>query len=541
MSVQALRRSIIVVASLAFALFLISQSQEALGDKEDERVHRFESYDDCIAQGGEHEFCSSLIYPGDPTRTPTSTATATRTPTSTATATRTPTATPTATHTPTATRTPTATATATRTPTATATATHTPTATATATHTPTATATHTPTATATQTPTPTSTHTPTPTPAPTPSVPSFSEDFTSVVFLKGVHGRRLLPSASGGERPLAYSVTPVPANGLRFDLGTRSIVGIPASAADTQVYTYKVADGSGDTDTMELRVTVFDLEIRGLVDVTWVNQFGNTWITSGISDASSFSFEPLIPAAAGFQANRDTCVWPHPAVAQGPVRPLPDGFSFAVVRCLLAGGSVNVGVLIRESVQAEEVLHSLAVRMTIPEAVHQADHAVKYYVPDSSNSLLDDSSEAYADAEKAWEDVKPGMVSLERVDTSDAAEVTVETGTAGCNGSSACFDEWVLDGPHMASAKIYIQNPPIAAGKELWTSDYNVWQGNMGKYIYLTSILVHEFGHVLGLADAYRAFGSYDGVMESDIIEVPPGLGADDESALKAIYENHRH
>ena len=294
-----------------------------------------------------------------------------------------------------------------------------------------------------------------------------------MVFLKGVHGSRLLPSAAGGERPLGYSIeysaSPSLPNGLRFDLGTRSIVGTPASAADTQVYTYKVADGSGDTDTMELRITVFDVEIRGLADVTWVNQFGNTWISSGISDASSFSFEPLIPAAAGFQANTETCVRPHPVVAQGPLRPLPDGFSFAVVRCLLAGGSVNVGVLIRESVQAEEVLHSLAVRMTIPEAVHQADDAVKYYVPDSSNALLDDSSEAYADAEKAWEDVKPGMVSLERVDTSDAAEVTVEIGTAACNGSSACFDEWVLDGPHMTSAIIRIQDPPIASGKDLWT------------------------------------------------------------------------
>ena len=236
-------------------------------------------------------------------------------------------------------------------------------------------------------------------------------------------------------------------------------------------------------------------------------------------------------------------MWPHPAVVQGPVRPLPDGFSFAVVRCVLAGGSVNVGVLITETVDDdEEVLHSLAVRMTMPEAVHQADHAVKYYVPDSSNDELDDSSEAYAEAEKAWEDVKPGMVSLERVGTESAAEVMVETGTAACDGSSACFDEWVLDGPHMTSAKIYLQDPPIAAGNELWTSDHSQWKGNMDKYIYLTSVLVHEFGHALGLADAYRAFGSYDGVMESDIIEVPPGLGADDESALKAIYENHtRH
>ena len=354
-----------------------------------------------------------------------------------------------------------------------------------------------------------------------------------------------MPVAAGGEQPLVYSIElsasqSLP-NGLGFDL-PRTVVGIPTGASDTQFYTYNVADGSGDTDSMELRVTVFALEIRGLTDVWSVNQFGGASISSGINDAGAFAFRPLIPATAGFQANTETCMWPHPAVAQGPLRPLPDGFSFAVVRCVLGtGGSANVGILIEETVHSDEVLHSLAVRMTIPEAVHRADHAVKYYVPDSSNDELDDSSKAYADAEKAWEDVKPGMVNLERVDTSDAAEVMVEIGTAGCIESSACFDESVLDGPHMTSANIYLQDPPIAAGSELWTSDHSQWKGDMDKYVYLTSVLVHEFGHALGLADAYRAYGSYDGVMESDIIEVPPGVGADDESALKAIYEDHTH
>ena len=163
------------------------------------------------------------------------------------------------------------------------------------------------------------------------------------------------------------------------------------------------------------------------------------------------------------------------------MRPLPDGFSFAVVRCVLGtGGSVNVGVLITESVQAEEVLDSLAVRMTIPQALHQADHAVKYYVPDSSNAVLDNSSKAYEEAEKAWEDVKSGMVSLESVDTSDAAEVTIETGAAVCGGAIACADDWSISGSHITSATIYIEEPPIVAGKaRVWTADYREWEGDM--------------------------------------------------------------
>ena len=177
-----------------------------------------------------------------------------------------------------------------------------------------------------------------------------------MVFQKGVHGSRTLPAAGGGEGPLAYSVTPALPDGLSFDIGTRSIVGTPTNAADTEDYTYEVADGTGDKATMKLRVTVFELKIRDLADANWVNKFGRARISSGINDASSFSFEPLIPAAAGFQANTETCMWPHPVVAQRPLHPLPDGLSFAVVRCVLAGGPVNVGVLITETVEDEEVL-----------------------------------------------------------------------------------------------------------------------------------------------------------------------------------------
>ena len=91
MSVQGLRRFVLVAGSLSFVFFLVFQSQEALGDKESEDEPRFESYDDCIAQGGTHEFCSSLIYPGDPptptwTATPRPTATNTPGPTATNTA-----------------------------------------------------------------------------------------------------------------------------------------------------------------------------------------------------------------------------------------------------------------------------------------------------------------------------------------------------------------------------------------------------------------------------------------------------------------------
>ena len=63
-----------------------------------------------------------------------------------------------------------------------------------------------------------------------------------------------LPVASGGDRPLGYSLSPdVP--GLSFDAERRELSGTPTEA-DSYAMTYTVTDADGDTDTLDFTINV---------------------------------------------------------------------------------------------------------------------------------------------------------------------------------------------------------------------------------------------------------------------------------------------
>jgi hypothetical protein len=192
---------------------------------------------------------NTTLMVGNPTATPTSTATSTITPTSTAT--ETPTATATSTITPTATATvPTATATATATvPTATSTATETPIATATST------ATETPIATSTPTPTvaPTSTPTSTPTVAPT-STPTM----THTPFASPTNGPEFSPTPTR---------TVLAGEGTAIATGTSPasvtiIPTVPAASTVTPGSSGSSSDGGGGEEPQD--VEICDLQPGGM-------------------------------------------------------------------------------------------------------------------------------------------------------------------------------------------------------------------------------------------------------------------------------------
>ena len=71
-----------------------------------------------------------------------------------------------------------------------------------------------------------------------------------------------LPAASGGNGPLAYSITPTFSygqsfpGGLSFDADTRQISGTPNAAQVPTSYTYKAADEDGDEATLTFRIHV---------------------------------------------------------------------------------------------------------------------------------------------------------------------------------------------------------------------------------------------------------------------------------------------
>ena len=68
-----------------------------------------------------------------------------------------------------------------------------------------------------------------------------------------------LPSASGGDYPLRYSLSNLPA-GLAFHANTRQLRGA-ATAADTTVATYTVTDADGDEATLTFTIAVIDADL----------------------------------------------------------------------------------------------------------------------------------------------------------------------------------------------------------------------------------------------------------------------------------------
>ena len=65
-----------------------------------------------------------------------------------------------------------------------------------------------------------------------------------------------LPSASGGNPPLTYSVTPALPAGLTFNATSRTISGTPTLLKPRTEYDYTVTDADGDTFTIGFSITV---------------------------------------------------------------------------------------------------------------------------------------------------------------------------------------------------------------------------------------------------------------------------------------------
>ncbi len=66
----------------------------------------------------------------------------------------------------------------------------------------------------------------------------------------------ILPTATSGDAPLAYTLTPVLPNGLSFNTATRMLSGTPTAMQAAVTYTYTVTDSDRDTDTLTFTITV---------------------------------------------------------------------------------------------------------------------------------------------------------------------------------------------------------------------------------------------------------------------------------------------
>ena len=83
-----------------------------------------------------------------------------------------------------------------------------------------------------------------------PTAPNISNQSATV----GTPYSQTLAAGSGGDTPLSYTASPLPA-GLSFNTSTRVISGTPTSAGSTTV-TYTVTDDDGDSDTDTFVITV---------------------------------------------------------------------------------------------------------------------------------------------------------------------------------------------------------------------------------------------------------------------------------------------
>ena len=96
-------------------------------------------------------------------------------------------------------------------------------------------------------------------PAPVDLMPAFADDasIAEIVATQNVAITPItLPAATGGDTPLAYSLSPSPPAGLSFNANTRRFSGTPTAVSARTQYTYTVTDNDGDTDTIQFYLTV---------------------------------------------------------------------------------------------------------------------------------------------------------------------------------------------------------------------------------------------------------------------------------------------
>ena len=90
--------------------------------------------------------------------------------------------------------------------------------------------------------------------APKDTAPAFSESVSNQAYTIGSEVALRLPSATGGDGVLTYTLTPrVP--GLTFDASARTLAGTP-TAEGTYAMKYTVTDSDGDADTLSFTITV---------------------------------------------------------------------------------------------------------------------------------------------------------------------------------------------------------------------------------------------------------------------------------------------
>ena len=212
-----------------------------------------------------------------------------------------------------------------------------------------------------------------------------------------------------------------------------------------------------------------------------------------------------------------------------------------------------------------------AIRLRAPKVEqfgHQADHVVKFMTGTISNSIIEN---AIADAVANWNKAIGALgKDLEICEScgaknADTFTVTIKTvaDSQGCDTSFACVDPGASgigsDG-HLGNLTMIFEDPPWTGSQGAgtlwqWTDDPSNQEGhkvpNTGTgsnnpprlWADVDRIMLHEFGHTLGLHDFYN-----DPYMENQprfkdaVMHTGATITLEDLAQLKAIYLLHtRH
>ena len=159
------------------------------------------------------------------------------------------------------------------------------------------------------------------------------------------------------------------------------------------------------------------------------------------------------------------------------------------------------------------------------------------YIPDHPNSVRTLATISnYLKGANAW---TVSGVTMDRQSTSSSPDVIVRgfwEDVRRCKGSIACIA--TRGYPHLsenAGMKMWFEEPPTwgTGPHKRWTDNLFLYQHQRDHYVYLPVIIMHEFGHAIGLKDHGRPGTVMDGYYYDGV------LTAEDENAAKATYQPH--
>lgn len=194
---------------------------------------------------------------------------------------------------------------------------------------------------------------------------------------------------------------------------------------------------------------------------------------------------------------------------------------------------------------------------------HQHDHVASYSLSNLQTGSVDTMAKAAArHADQDWSgnarahgvDICEGSCSA----NADMHVITVKLRHSGdptendaCGSSIACVGPFALNATvedHLGSAALTIEEPPYEGTKMSgdirrfkWTRDASVnlkptGGPQMERWRFIDAVMVHEFGHILGLPD-FSAAETHLGVMKK--FDVYQSVTVADVELVREIYENH--